>query len=136
VDDRLDPLVTLADHMFGTPIQSRAARCASLPLRSQPARIGEARDEREHADPQEEITRQQQLAGDQQQGEDPPQIMCRQLPQRRMLPTQRKGGWPTGDGIATDRCCWPNDSFASSAMPASEPRMPVASIGSSSIFWF
>lgn len=43
---------------------------------------------------------------------------------------QRNGGCS-----AADFCCWPSDSFASSPMPASEPRMPVASIGSSSIFW-
>jgi hypothetical protein len=53
------------------------------------------------------------------------------------LPQAGEGGEDQRDGGGViDFCCWPSDSLASSAMPASEPRMPVASIGSSSIFWF
>src|SRR6185437_14930998 len=45
---------------------------------------------------------------------------------------RQRGG---GTALAA-ACCCPSDSLASSAMPAIAPITPVASIGSSSIFWF
>ena len=53
------------------------------------------------------------------------------------LPQAGEGAFQRGScGAAlAEACCWPSDSLASSAMPAIAPITPVASIGSSSIFW-